>query len=81
MPPPSASHLTVVNVRNMREMMHSANPSRKVLRNPSASVNEPTSTMASVNPADQSMTTRPVCSSLNPRSDVSQSDRVKFTNR
>ena len=37
--------------------------------------------MASVNPADQIMTTRPVCSSLNPRSEVSQSDRVKFTSR
>src|ERR1035438_8171617 len=81
MPPPSAIHLMVVNVRNTREMMQRANPSRNVLRNPSASVNEPTSTMESVNPADQIMTVRPVFSSLNPRSEVSQSDRVKLTNR
>ena len=81
MPPPKASHLTVVKVKNTREMMQRAKPSRNVLRNPSASVNEPTSTMASVNPADQIMTIKPVFSSLNPRSEVSQSDKVKFTSR
>ena len=81
MPPPSANHLTVVKVRKMREMMQRANPSRNVLRNPSASVSDPTKTMDRVNPADQIMTARPVFWSLKPRSEVSQSDRVKFTSR
>ena len=56
-------------------------PSRNVLRNPSASVNEPTSTMQRVIPADQIITATPVFSSLKPRSEVSQSDKVKFTSR
>ena len=80
-PPPSAIHFSVVKVMNTREMMHSAKASRNVLRSPSASVRDPTSTIVSVSPADQMVTASPARTSLKPRSEESQSVSVKFTSR
>ena len=80
-PPPKATHLSVVKVKNTRERMQRAKASRKVLRNPSASVSEPTSTMVNVSAADQIVTATAALTSLNPRSEESQSVSVKFTSR
>ena len=57
-PPASASHLRLVNAITARATMQIQTPRKNVLRNPMASVSDPTSKVIAVIRSDQAATRR-----------------------
>src|SRR5437879_2824444 len=55
-PPNNASHLTLLKAITARAKMHTHTPRKNVLRNPMASVSEPTSRVNTVMESDQAAT-------------------------